>query len=216
MKFKKNKRQRERERGEILNGITHIIGSVFALLGGSILLGRAILEKDPWKISSFLIYGVALFALYTFSALYHSLKGPLKRIFRKLDHITIYLLIAGTYTPITLVSLRGSWGWPLFSAIWTMAIAGILIEFMIKKGERVLPVVIYLIMGWLIVVAIEPFLEVVPIPGAAMILIGGIFYTSGIYFYAFDRRHPYFHAIWHLFVISGSTLHYFAIFFFVI
>lgn len=202
-------------KGEKFNSISHIIGAVAAAAGLVALVVLAARQGDPWKIVSFSIYGTTLLLLYTFSTLYHSLRGKAKRIFRKLDHHSIYLLIAGTYTPFTLVTLRGAWGWSLFGIIWSLAAFGIALESMPRKGPRILPVVIYLVMGWLCLIALEPLLQTLPENGFAWLLAGGIFYTVGVAFYALDDRVPHFHGIWHLFVLAGSISHYVTIFFYV-
>ena len=193
--------------GERFNSITHLFGLIAALAGGVVLVVYAAEQGDPWKIVSFSIYGITLFLLYLFSVLYHSNQGEAKKIFRRLDHLAIYLLIAGTYTPFTLVTLNGVWGWSLFAAVWSLAIAGMLIEFVPQK-RRIIPVIIYLVMGWICLVAIEPLLDALPLAGFWWLLAGGLFYTTGIIFYAFDKKVRHFHGIWHLFVLAGSICHY--------
>ncbi len=203
-------------KGERLNGISHLIGAAAALAGLAVLVVLAARQGDPWKIVSFSIYGVTLLILYVFSTLYHSLRGRPKAIFRKLDHIAIYLLIAGTYTPFTLITLRGVWGWWLFGVIWGLAVIGIVIDSLPHKGHRILPVVIYLLMGWSCLAAIRPLLQVLPFAGFMWLLAGGLFYTVGVIFYALDTRVPYFHGIWHLMVLAGSVSHYCAVLFYVL
>jgi hemolysin III len=202
-------------KGERFNSISHLIGAVAALAGLVILVVLAARQGDPWKIVSFSIYGVTLLFLYVISTLYHSWRGKTKKFFRKLDHHAIYLLIAGTYTPFTLVTLRGVWGWSIFSVIWGLAVLGIVLESLPQKGQRVLSVVIYLIMGWLILIALNPLLRALPLAGFAWLLLGGVFYTVGIVFYVLDERVRHFHGIWHLFVLAGSIAHYFTVLFFV-
>ena len=201
---------------EQLNSLSHLIGAVAALAGLVVLVVFASLQGDPWKIVSFSIYGVSLFLLYLFSTFYHGLQGKAKIVFRKLDHIAIYLLIAGTYTPFTLVSLRGAWGWSIFGVVWGLAIVGILVDFFASKGRRILPIVIYILMGWIGIVAIKPLLASLSPAGFIWLLSGGIFYTLGIVFYVLDKKKPYFHAIWHLFVLAGSINHFIAILFYVL
>ena len=196
---------------ERLNSLSHLIGAVAALAGLVVLVVFASLKGDPWKIVSFSIYGFCLFLLYLFSTFYHSLQGKAKIVFRKLDHLAIYLLIAGTYTPFTLVSLRGAWGWSIFGVVWGLAVIGILIDTFAKKGRRILPIIIYILMGWIGIVALNPLLQSLTSAGFFWLLLGGIFYTLGIIFYLLDHRKPYFHAIWHLFVLAGSINHYVAI-----
>jgi len=201
--------------GERFNGISHLVGSVLALAGMVVLIVRAAWLGDPLKIVSFSLYGTSLFLLYTFSTLYHSLRHRAKAVFRKLDHLAIYLLIAGTYTPFALVTLRGGWGWSLFGTIWGLAIAGMLIEFLPRRGPRILPVVIYLLMGWLALIALKPLLQALPLHGFLWLLAGGLCYTLGVLFYGLDQRLKHAHGVWHLFVLGGSVCHYLAIFFYV-
>jgi len=202
--------------GERFNSISHLVGAALALAGLVVLVVFASLQGDLWKIVSFSIYGTSLFLLYTLSTLYHSLRGRAKDIFRKLDHIAIYLLIAGSYTPLTLVTLRGAWGWTLFCIIWGLAIVGIIVDSLHRKGSRAVQMVIYLLMGWLIVVAIDPLVHALPDGGLALLVLGGVFYTSGIIFYAIDERMKHAHGIWHLFVLAGSISHFLALFIYVL
>lgn len=196
--------------GEKLNAITHLVAAVLALVGAAVLVVLAALGGDPWKVVSVSIYGVTLVLLYTFSALYHSLRGRAKAILRKLDHQSIYLLIAGSYTPFCLVTLRGGWGWPLFGVVWGLAVIGSLQEFWADKA-RILSVVIYVVMGWAAVVALVPLHKALGSAGLAWLVAGGLFYTLGIVFYALDARVTHFHGVWHLFVMAGSAAHYVAI-----
>ena len=198
--------------GERFNSISHLVGATLALAGSVILIVLASYKGDVWKIVSFSIYGASLFALYTLSTLYHSLRGRAKEIFQKLDHIAIYLLIAGTYTPMTLVALRGAWGWSLFGTVWGLAILGIILDAFHRQGQRVYQMVIYFIMGWLIVIASYPLIQTLPLGGLLWLLAGGLFYSGGIIFYALDERLRHAHGIWHLFVLMGSISHYMLIF----
>lgn len=197
--------------GERFNSITHLVGACLACAGLAVLVAWAALYGDPPRIVSFSIYGGTLLLLYTCSTLYHSLRGPAKRVFQYLDHGAIYLLIAGTYTPFALVAIRGRLGWSILSAVWGLALAGILLEFRRAKGRRLLAVAIYIVMGWLGVVAIRPLAGALGPAGVAWLLAGGVFYTGGIAFYALDKRLPLGHGIWHLFVLAGSVAHYLAI-----
>jgi hemolysin III len=197
--------------GERFNASTHLMGTVLAAAGTAALVVLAARLGDPWKIVSFSIYGFMLFALYALSTLYHSTRGKLKRVFQKLDHCSIYLLIAGTYTPFTLVTLRGTWGWSLFWVIWGLAVLGIAQEAWLGKGARVFSVVIYVLMGWLSVLAIKPLIAALTPAGFAWLAAGGLFYTGGIIFYALDAKLRHGHGIWHLFVLAGSASHYLAI-----
>ncbi|MCW9012616.1 MAG: hemolysin III family protein [Gammaproteobacteria bacterium] len=201
--------------GERFNSITHLIGAVAALAGCAVLVVFAAMQGDPWKIVSFSIYGATLFLLYLFSVLYHSLQGDVKQIFRRLDHLAIYLLIAGTYTPFTLVTLNGAWGWSIFGIVWGLALMGMVIEFIPQK-KRVLPIIIYLAMGWICLVALKPLLQVLPMVGFWWLLAGGLFYTFGVIFYVFDKKVKHFHGIWHLFVLAGSVCHYFTVLLYVL
>ncbi len=201
---------------ETLNSLSHLIGAVAALAGLVVLVVFASFQSDAWKIVSFSIYGTTLFLLYIFSTLYHGLHGRAKAVFQKLDHISIYLLIAGTYTPFTLVSIRGAWGWSIFGVIWGLALIGILVDSFAKKGRRVLPLIIYVFMGWLSLIAIKPLQDALSVNGFMWLFAGGLFYTLGIIFYALDDRRHYFHAIWHLFVLAGSICHYITIYTYVL
>lgn len=194
--------------GERFNSISHLIGAVAALAGLVVVVVVAARQGDPWKIVSFSVYGTTLFFLYAVSTLYHSLRGRAKRIFRKLDHYSIYFLIAGTYTPFTLVTLRGAWGWTIFGVIWGLAAVGIALESLPQTGNRVLSLVVYILMGWLVLVALEPLLAALPWAGFVWLLVGGLFYTGGVVFYLFDEKIRHFHGIWHLFVLAGSVSHY--------
>jgi hemolysin III len=204
------------KKGERFNSISHVMGAAAALAGLVVLVVAASRQGDPWKIVSFSIYGVTLLLLYTSSAIYHSLRGKAKDFFQKLDHHAIYLLIAGTYTPFALVTLRGAWGWSLFGVIWGLAVLGIVVDSLPQKGLRILPVVIYLLMGWLVLMALKPLLQVLPSMGFLWLLVGGLFYTGGIVFYALDERVRHFHGIWHLFVLAGSISHYLTVLYYIV
>jgi len=202
-------------RGEIFNSVTHMVGSVFAFAGLVGLLGVAARSGDPWKIGSFTVYGVALVELYLVSTLYHVVRGPAKRVLRRLDHSSIYIGIAGTYTPFALVSLRGNWGYPLLAAIWTLALIGILQEFLLPRRIRGLSVSLYLLMGWLAVLVFFPLRDAIGSTGMAWLVVGGILYTTGVYFYLVDEKYAHSHGVFHLFVLAGSVLHFFVVLFFV-
>lgn len=198
-------------KGERFNSISHLIGAALALVGLTVLVVFAAQQGDPWKIVSFSIYGTTLFLLYSASTLYHSWRGPAKAFFQKLDHVAIYLLIAGTYTPFTLVTLRGPWGWSLFGVVWSLAIAGIVLDSLHRKGKRTLQMIIYVLMGWMIIIAMYPLTQNLASGGIYWLTLGGLFYTGGIGFYVFDKKLRHGHGIWHLFVLSGSISHYLAI-----
>lgn len=201
--------------GEWFNSISHLVGAVAALAGLVVVVVVAAQQGDPWKIVSFSVYGATLFFLYTVSTLYHSLRGRAKQIFRKLDHYSIYFLIAGTYTPFTLVTLRGAWGWSIFGVIWGLVVVGIVVEALPQSRNRILSLVVYILMGWLVLLALKPLLEVLPWAGFVWLLVGGLFYTGGVAFYLFDEKIRHFHGIWHLFVLAGSVSHYVTILFYV-
>lgn len=201
--------------GERFNGYTHLAGVILAAAGAATLITIAAMKGDATRIVSFSIYGAALFLLYFTSTMYHSLRGRAKNVFRKLDHAAIYLLIAGTYTPFVLVSLGGAWGWTLFGAIWGLAVVGIVQELCIARGARVLSLVIYLLMGWLAVVALVPLFRALSWSGMSWVVGGGLIYTVGIVFYLYDERFRHWHGIWHLFVMGGSAVHFAAILLFV-
>jgi len=194
--------------GERFNSISHFIGSFFALGGLSLLVVLSSMQGDPWKIVSFSIYGTSLFLVYLNSTCYHAFSGTAKVVFRKLDHLSIYLLIAGTYTPLTLVTLRGGWGWSLFGVIWGLAGLGICLEFFLTTRKKVITLTIYAVMGWLVLVVIGPLYQLLPRPGLISLVVGGVFYTAGIFFYVAKDRIPHSHGIWHLFVIAGSSFHF--------
>jgi hemolysin III len=197
--------------GEKLNALTHLVGAVLALAGTVVLVVLAALDGDPWKVVSVSIYGLTLVLLYSFSVLYHSLKGRAKDVLRELDHQSIYLLIAGSYTPFCLISLRGPWGWSLLGVVWGLAVIGGLQELWPIGKARILSVVIYLAMGWIVLVAAVPLLKALGPVGFAWVAAGGLLYTIGIVFYALDTRLTHAHGVWHLFVIAGSATHYVAI-----
>jgi hemolysin III len=202
-------------RGEIFNSVTHLAGSVLAAAGLVTLLLLGAREGDPWKISSFAVYGASLVALYLFSTLYHSLKGRAKAFFRKLDHTSIYLLIAGTYTPFALNPLRGPVGYGLLALVWAIAAIGILQEFLLKHRRRALSVTLYLLMGWLALAVVVPLARALGLPGMALLFCGGILYTVGVVFYVLDEKMAHSHGIFHLFVLSGSVAHFLVILFYV-
>jgi hemolysin III len=210
------RRETALERESRLNSITHLFGAAAALAGAAVLVVFASEEGDPWKIVTSGVYGVTLFVLYLTSTLYHSLKGKQKALFRTLDHIAIYLLIAGTYTPISLVTLRGAWGWSIFGAVWTLALLGIVWDSIAPQGRRTVPMVIYLTMGWGIIIALKPLIAALSVAGFAWLLAGGLFYTGGILFFIRGERRSYYHGIWHLFVLAGSISHYMMVFFYIL
>lgn len=198
-------------RGEIFNSVTHLVGSLFAVAGLAVLVVVGIRSGDPWKIGSFAVYGATLVALYLFSTLYHSLDGVAKRVFRKLDHTSIYVLIAGTYTPFSLVSLRGPWGYALFAVVWALASVGVLQEFLLKKRIEALSVSLYLLMGWLALAVFFPLRQAIGSAAMAWLFAGGVLYTTGVFFYLVDEKYAHSHGVFHLFVLGGSALHFFVV-----
>jgi hemolysin III len=201
--------------GERFNSITHLTGAALAATGTVALIVLAARLGDPWKIVSFSVYGAMLVFLYVSSTLYHSLRGRSKEILRKFDHCAIYLLIAGTYTPFTLVSLRGAMGWSLFGTVWGLALLGIVQEIWLARGMRIMSLVIYVLMGWLALIAVSPLLAALGRDGFAWLAAGGLLYTVGIAFYATDERLRHGHGVWHLFVLGGSACHYVTVLFYV-
>lgn len=201
---------------EIANSVTHGIGALLSIGGLAVLVGSASLRGNAWHITSCSIFGSTLILLYVASTLYHSIPLPdIKGMLRMIDHSAIYLLIAGTYTPFMLVNLRGPWGWSLFGIIWGIAVTGILLKTTSFGRRPAISLSFYLAMSWMVILAIKPMLAVLDKGGLALLLFGGLAYTGGVVFYAWEKL-PYSHAIWHLFVMAGSSFHFFAILFYVI
>jgi hemolysin III len=203
-------------REEIANSITHGIGFLLSIAALVVLVVSASADGNPWKMVSFTVYGVTLVTLYLASTFYHSFHTPrLKHAMRVFDHCAIYLLIAGTYTPFTLLNLRGPLGWVLFGVIWGLALMGIAVKAFHVHRFPILTPLIYIGMGWIGAFAIIPSLHVIPPGGIALLFAGGMTYTLGVIFYALERL-PYNHAIWHLFVLFASMFHFFAVLFYAI
>lgn len=201
---------------EIANSLTHGIGALLSIAALVILVIFSATEGDAWRVVSFSIYGACLILLYTTSTLYHSFPpGRVKQFFQIADHACIYLLIAGTYTPFTLVPLRGAWGWSLFGIIWGLALVGIFFKVFFINRFAVLSLVVYLLMGWLIVVALRPLIQHLPMGGLYWLMAGGAFYSLGVIFFLWEKLR-YHHAFWHLFVLAGSICHFWAIFLYVL
>jgi len=199
---------------EIANSITHGVGIGLSIAALVILVVLASKRGDAWRIVSFSIYGTTLFLLYLASTPYHSFVNPkIKNIFRILDHSAIYLLIAGTYTPVTLTLMRGAWGWTLFGLAWTIAIGGIIITALLLDKLKALLVLSYVVMGLLVVIAIKPMIEMVPRGMIIWLFTGGACYLLGIIFYLWKRL-PYHHPIWHIFVLGGSISHFLGVLFY--
>ena len=197
--------------GERFNSITHLVGSVLALIGTSVAVTLAARRGGALSVVAVSIYGAMLVLLYLSSTLYHSFRGRAKLVFRVFDHCSIYLLIAGTYTPFTLTVLRGAWGWSLFAVVWALAIVGVVKDAVFRGRYRAVSVVLYLAMGWMIVAAFVPLRRALPFSALALLAAGGAVYTIGVIFYALSKRVAHTHGVWHLCVIGGSICHYFAV-----
>ncbi|HPF71991.1 MAG: hemolysin III family protein [Rhodanobacteraceae bacterium] len=198
-------------REEVASALTHGLGAVVSLGAGAVLITLAALWGDGWQLGSAIVFSVALLLLYIASTLYHAIPHPkAKARLKVFDHCAIYLLIAGTYTPFTLIGLRGPWGWGLFAAIWTLALAGVVFKLFFTGRFKRLSTAIYLMMGWLVVIAVAPMLASIPGVTLLWLLIGGLFYTAGTFFYHRESLR-YSHAVWHLFVIAGSVCHFVAV-----
>lgn len=199
-------------REEVLNAVTHGVGTLFAVVALGILAASAYLNGGGWHMASGIIYGVSMVLLYLASTLYHSFTNQkVKDIFKILDHAAIYLLIAGTYTPFTLIPLHGTIGWMIFSVVWSVAVIGIVLKCFFAKRFKLLSTICYLVMGWFALVMIKPLLASMHVYGLYWLLAGGLLYTVGAVFYL-SQRLPYHHAIWHLFVIAGSIAHFVVVF----
>jgi hemolysin III len=193
---------------EIAHAVTHGLGALLSACGLVALVVLASLRGDAWHVIGCAVYGTTLVLLYAASTLYHAIPSPrAKSMFQRLDHAAIFLLIAGTYTPFTLVSLRGAWGWTLLSLVWGLALLGIVLQASRATRSTRLSVPLHLVMGWLVVIAIEPLARSVHADGLALLLAGGIAYTLGVVFFAW-RRLPFNHAVWHVFVMAGSACHF--------
>jgi len=196
---------------ELANTMTHAAGVALSVFGLTYLVIRAALYGDVWQVVSFSIYGSSLILLYLASTLYHGFKSKrAKELLRIFDHSAIYLLIAGTYTPFLLVTLRGPWGWTLFGIIWGLAIAGVILKIVFGPKYEILSTVFYVLMGWVVIIAIKPLLAALPLGGFLWLLAGGLTYTAGVLFYAWEKL-PFNHAIWHGFVLAGSLFHFLAV-----
>jgi len=201
---------------EVAHSVTHGVGLLAAVAGLVVLVILAAATRDPWRITSCAIYASTLVLLYGASTLYHALSATRARhIFRVLDHSAIFLLIAGTYTPFALVSLRGPWGWTLLAIVWGLAVLGIAAKLVFGTRWPVISTALYLLMGWTVVIAVKPLVAHVPPGGIAWLVAGGLAYTGGVAFYAWTRLR-YSHAIWHLFVLAGSVCHYIAVVLYVV
>jgi hemolysin III len=197
---------------EVANVISHGVALIAAIVGTVVLIVQAARHADAGFVVAVSLFGATMILLYLASTLYHALPvSRAKRAFRVIDHAAIFLLIAGTYTPFTLGVLRGAWGWSLFGVVWGLAAAGVVLKVFDKASNPIFSTGLYLLMGWVIVVAVEPLFSRVPTQGLLWLLAGGLFYTVGVVFFATDARVKYGHFIWHLFVVAGTTCHYFAV-----
>ena len=209
------------QNGEKFNTLSHMLAAMLALPGVIYLIVLASQTGDPYKIVSVSIYGVTLILLYMASTIYHYHGGPYKKILQKLDHLSIYLLIAGTYTPYMLVTLRGAWGWTILGVVWGLALIGMALDLKPKfkainedtqqEDKRIPQLIIYLIMGWLVLIPLKPLSEHLLSYGTTLLATGGILYSLGVIFFILDHRVKHAHGIWHLFVIGGSVSHYVSI-----
>ena len=198
-------------KGERFNSISHLVGASFALVGGTVLVTFAAMSGEVDRIISYSVYALTLFLLYLTSTLYHSFPGPAKNVLRVLDHQAIYLLIAGTYTPFVVVALKGALGWWMLGTIWGLAAIGVVLDALRRTGPRVASLLLYLLMGWFCVFAMDSFVSALSPASLGWLIAGGIFYTTGVVFFILDNWYPWCHGIWHLFVIAGSACHYFSI-----
>jgi hemolysin III len=209
-----NKRYSPRE--EVANAITHGIGTLLAIAGLVLLTLAGAHAGSGWTVVSGVLFGATLVLSYLSSTLYHAIPGPrIKKVLQIFDHSAILLLIAGTYTPFTLISLHGPWGWTLFATVWTLALIGIAFEMTSLRRHRRLLIGLYLIMGWTVITAIKPLLANLSAQGFQLLLVGGLAYTVGVLFYLW-RWLPFNHAVWHCFVLAGSCCHFFAVLFYVL
>ena len=198
---------------ERINWLIHGIGTILSIVGLAVLVVFATIYGNVWHIVSFSIFGSTLIILYTASTLYHSIThDTAKKVFWILDHSAIFILIAGTYTPFTLVSLRGGLGWTIFGVIWALSILGIILKTFYIGKFKTISVVIYVIMGWFCIIALKGIIANVSLFSIALLFLGGLTYTLGVIFYAWKKL-PYNHAIWHSFVLTGSVFHYFSVLF---
>ena len=201
---------------EIINAVTHGIGIALSIAGLVILVVFAAIYGDAWKVVASAIYGASMIVLYTASTLYHSFsKTKAAKKLNMFDHISIYYLIAGSYTPFMLVNLRGAWGWSIFGVIWACAITGTILKIIYGNNFRKISTIIYLAMGWMILIAVYPFVKNVELGGVILLAAGGLAYSFGVIFYKWKTL-PFNHAIWHLFVLAGTVLQFFAVLYYVV
>jgi len=196
---------------EIANSLTHGLGLALSIAGLSVLVTLAALRRDAWTVVGCAVFGASLVLLYGASTCYHAFRARRwKRVLRVFDHAAIFLLIAGTYTPFMLANLRGPWGWSLFGVVWGLAVSGIVLKAFWTGRFEVMSTLIYLFMGWLVLIGIRPLIEALPHHSLVLLITGGVAYSVGTLFYCWERL-PYHHAVWHLFVLAGSICHFFAV-----
>ncbi|RUO72220.1 hemolysin III [Pseudidiomarina sediminum] len=201
---------------EVAHAITHGVGAIASIVGLVFMVIWAVSYGDTWHVVAASIYGASLILLYLASTLYHAFPWPrVKRFFQHMDHAAIYVLIAGTYTPFALINLRGPWGWTLLGVVWGIAILGVILELALEQRKKWLSLSLYLGLGWMAVIAIKPMLSNVDAGGLLLLLAGGLAYSLGVFFYVWKSL-KYHHAIWHMFVLAGSVLHFFSIFYYVL
>ncbi len=201
---------------EWANSLTHGIGAVLAVVGLVIMVVFAVEQGDAWKIVSASVYGATLIFMFLASTLYHAIQSvAIRKVLRQIDHLAILYMIAGSYTPFTLITLNGSWGWSIFGVVWGLTIIGTILQLSPARHIKALMVSLYLLMGWVVVIAIGPLVQGLPAGGLALLVAGGLAYTGGVVFYV-NKRIPLNHAIWHLFVLAGAVLHFFTILFYVL
>ncbi|WP_374440075.1 hemolysin III family protein [Epilithonimonas sp.] len=207
--------KKNRKKEELLNVITHGFGILLSVIALILMLIYSVVSGSSMALATSLVFGISLITLYSASTVYHAVyKLKWKKICQRIDHLSIYILIAGTYTPIALLGLKGAWGWTMFGCAWGLAIIGFIFKFSPLRRNEKISLSLYALMGWMCIIAIKPMLENLSSGAITFIILGGLCYTLGIYFYAKDRK-PFYHPIWHLFVLGGSIMHFCAVFFFI-
>ena len=208
--------KKNRKKEELYNVITHGLGVILSVVALILMIYYSAISGSGIAIASSLVFGISLILLYSASTVYHAVyKLKWKKICQRIDHLSIYLLIAGTYTPIALLGLKGAWGWSMFGVIWEIALINFIFNFSPLKKKKKISLSLYALMGWAAIIAIKPMIENLSTGALTLIILGGLCYTLGIYFYAKDRK-PFYHPIWHLFVLGGSIMHFCAVFFFIL
>lgn len=209
-------KRKNRKQEEFWNVLTHGLGAVLSLVALVLLVGYTAWKGSLLELGASLVFGLSLVLLYSASTIYHAVvQLRHKRFWQRVDHLSIYILIAGTYTPVMLVGLKGVWGWTLFSLIWVLVVVGFVFKFSKYRYNEKLSLTLYAVMGWLCIIGIQPIIQALSSSALLLIALGGVCYTGGIYFYAKDRNRFY-HPIWHVFVLGGSAFHFFAIFHYIL